>query len=259
MKRIGLVSLVFLFFIFRISDSCAQGTTTPTFEDMYSKKLGNLRLSSTKFDLGRVKSNEYINDTIRIYNAGKIPMKISITQKIPAYMRVLVRGTPLFPGGYGYISLTYDCSRRNDLGFTMDQVQLVTNDSSFLLKNIYITATIEEYFPPSVMGDSLRAKIRVSEKFYSYNRVKQGEKISHDFKIYNDGKKLLLLHKIKSDSPSVKYSLTKKEVNAGDSAIMHVEFDTYDKTGKDFRKISLFSNDALISEFVFELNGEILK
>jgi len=259
MSRIFSAFIFFICCLFSVHTSFSQGSTAPTFNDQYSKKLGNLRLTSTKFDLGRVKSNAYINDTIRIYNAGKIPMKIQIIQKIPPYMRVLVKGTPLNPGGYGYISLTYDCSRKNDLGFTMEQVQLVTNDSSMLNKNIYITATIEEYFSPSVMNDSLRAKIRVSEKYYSYNKIKQGEIVVHDYKIYNDGKKTLLLRKVKPGAGNIKCTLSKMELAAGDSAVIHVEFDTSGKIGKDSRKFSLYSNDPFMSELVFELNGEILK
>ncbi len=246
-------------FVCSCMNSFSQGTTAPTFNDKYSKKLGNLRLSSTKFDLGRVKTTDYIYDTIRIFNAGKSQIKIQILQKIPPYMRVLVKGSPLNPGGYGYISLTYDCSRRNDFGFTMDQVQLVTNDSAMLIKNIYITATITEFFPPAVMQDSMRAKIRAGEQFYTYRLVKQGEIVIHDYKIFNEGKKPLQLHKVKPGGGNIKYTLSKKEILPGDSAVMHIEFDTSGKIGKDSRKISLFTNDAWMPEFVFELNGEITR
>jgi hypothetical protein len=251
--------IILFLFILTVNDTNAQGHSAPTFGDQYSKKLGRLRLSSTKFDLGRVKSNEYINDTIRIYNSGKSPMKISITQKIPVYMRVIVRNTVLNPGGYGYIALTYDCSRRNELGFTMDQVQLVTNDSMQLVKNIYVTATIEEYFPPSVLQDSLRAKIRIPEQSFSYNTVRQGTKISHDYKIFNDGNKNLLLRKVRTGTGNIKCAISKNEILPGDSALLHVEFDTAGILGKDRRQLSLFTNDALMSEFIFELTGEIIK
>ncbi len=251
--------LIFIFLNLICSDCFSQGSSPATFNDLYSKKLGNLRLTSTRFELGRVNTNAYINDTIHIYNAGKTQMKIWITQKIPVHMRVLIKGAPLNPGGYGYITLTYDCSRRNELGFTMEQVQLMTNDSSQLIKNIYVSATIEQYFPPSVFQDSLRGKIRIPEMSYNFKRVKQGEKVRYVFKMYNAGKKILQLNKVKSSSASVKYNLSNKEIAPGDSALMHIEFDTSGKSGIETKQISVFTNDPEMSECIFQLTGEVYK
>jgi hypothetical protein len=237
----------------------SQSQTPPTFNDKFSKKLGNLRLTSTRFDLGRVNTNDYINDTIRIYNAGKSQMKIWISQKIPVHMRVLVKGTPLNPGGYGYIALTYDCSRRNDLGFTMEQVELISNDSAQLVKNIYVSATIEQYFPQTLIQDTLRGRISIPQLSYNFNKVKQGDKVNYDFKIYNVGKKSLSLNKIKSTSASIKFNLSKKEIAAGDSALVHVEFDTSGKTGIETKQVTVFTNDPEMSECVFQITGEVFR
>jgi hypothetical protein len=252
---------VFFFLVFNLSAKLvlSQVNTPPTFNDKFSKKLGNLRLTSTRFDLGRVNTNDYLNDTIRIYNAGKTQMKIWIAQKIPVHMRVLVKGSPLNPGGYGYIALTYDCSRRNDLGFTMEQVELVTNDSAQLIKNIYVSATIEQYFPQTLLQDSLRGRISIPQSNYNFNKIKQGNKVNYDFKIYNVGKRSLQLNRVKTTSASIKFNLSKKEIAAGDSALMHVEFDTAGRTGIETKQITVFTNDPEMSECVFQITGEVFK
>lgn len=236
-----------------------EGSTSPTIQDQYPKKAGNLRMTSTKFDLGKIKNNEIIHDTIRMYNSGSLPINITLPLKMPLFMKVNIKGNPLQAGGKGYIALNYDASKKNDFGFVMDRIQLNTDDINQPQKYISVSATIEENFPLFAIGDTLIVKTRITDVSYSYGIIKQGEKASHIFKIYNDGSKKLLLHKIKSSCMCLKATFSKKEIFAGDSAIILAEFDSSGKLGKDSRIFSLYISDPDMSEVKFEVKGEVVK
>ncbi len=236
-----------------------EGFTSPTIQDLYSKKVGNLRLSSLKFDLGIIKNNEIIYDTIRLYNSGSLPIHISLPLKMPLFMKVNIKGNPIQAGGRGFITMYYDASKKNDFGFVLDRIQLNTDDLIQPQKYISVSATIEENFPLSSIGDTITIKSRIPEVSYSYGILKQGEKASHIFKIYNDGRKKLLLHKIKSNNVCLKATFSKKEILAGDSAIILAEFDSSGKLGIDSRIFSLYTNNPNQPEVKFEMKGVVIK
>ena len=79
------------------------------------------------------------------------------------------------------------------------------------------------------------AKALIPETSFNFGKIIQGEKVSHFFKIYNAGKKTLLLHKIKTNNGCIKASFSKKEIAAGDSAIILSEYDSFGKLGKELR------------------------
>ena len=258
--RINLyIFICILVFYIKYPSFSQDGNTTPTFQDQFAKKSGNLRMSSSKFDLGRIKNNETRNDTIRLYNSGRLPMNITMPLKMPLYLKVIIKGSPLQAGGEGYIALFYDASKKNDFGFVLDRIQLNTDDINLPQKYFTVTANIEEFFPLTAISDTMKIKTRIPEMSFTYGKLRQGEKASHDFKIYNNGSKTLIIRKIKTNNVCLKASFSKKEITPGDSAIIRAEFDSSGKQGKDSRIFSLYINNPDMPEVKFEMNGEVIR
>jgi hypothetical protein len=108
--------------------------------------------------------------------------------------------------------------------------------------------------------DSSQApKARWSEANYDYGQIKQGDKISHQFVVYNDGKKDLLIHKAKTSCSCLKTNISKNTVAAGDSSIVKVDFDSFGKEGKDSRKVNVYLNDYVRPDVTIEVKGEVSK
>jgi len=122
-----------IFFCFSLH---AIAQTAPAIDDTYAKKIGNLRLSSTRIDFGPIMNNAKASDTIRILNTGKSPMNIAFDGKIPLHLTPSVSATSIPPGGKGFLAITYDASLKNDFGFNMDMLKLKTNDSTMPVKTI---------------------------------------------------------------------------------------------------------------------------
>jgi hypothetical protein len=247
----GKLYLILVFFFFR--QLCtAQSYTTPLLQDLYPKRMGNLRLSDSHFDFGIIFSNETRQDTIRILNTSIASMSVSVLSKPVAYLKMIVNSSPLPPGGKGMIIASFDATKKNDPGFSYDRLILATDDNALPQKPLSVSATIAEYFSDEQMNDSLRPVILCPETAYVYTR-QISKLISHDFKIYNSGKKILQIRKTRADNNFMKVTVSKKEIIAGDSAVVHVDYDTNGKSVADERKISLYSNDPLNPEMTLKM------
>ena len=216
-------------------------------------------MSSSIVKIGRIKSNESRTDTMKIFNDGAVDLNIS-QGKIPGHLRIVLGSQSLAPKAESWIAVTYDAMQKNDYGFVLDRIELITNDSIQPRKSISVTANIEEYFPPMTAEDSaVVQKARWIEKSYDYGKIKQGTKITHNFAVVNDGKRDLYIRKTKSSCGCLKTSASTDTIAPGVTGYITIEFDSYNKEGKDSRKMNVYINDPAKPEIVLELKGEIEK
>lgn len=259
----SLLKFFFLASLLYSYSSLAQsyfGSSAPTLQDKFPKRIGSLRFSATTLNLGRIGNNEVKKDTVRIYNTASRAITLSFNGKIPGHMQVNSSTTSLEAGGEAWIAIVYNGGLKNDFGFVLDRISISTNDSVQSVKFINITATIYEVFSVLSSEDSMLVqKARVPETAFNYGTIQNGEKRSHDFVVYNDGKRELKLHKAKSSCGCIQTVISKNAVAAGDSAYVRVMFDSFGKEGTDSRKISLYTNDPSQPEIKLEMNGLIIK
>ncbi|MBL0104323.1 MAG: DUF1573 domain-containing protein [Bacteroidetes bacterium] len=230
--------------------------TPPTLNDQYAKRIGSLRFTKSTLSFGRVKNNEVKTDTLRMFNSGMTPITVSVQNKL-SHLQISPAQLTVEVGKEGVLVITYDVAKRNDFGFVLDRISLNTNDNQQPVKPINITATIDEFFASP--ADSLSPKARVIESSYNYGTIHAGEKASHEFVIFNDGQKPLLVHKTKSTCGCIKSSATKTEILPGQSGTIKIEFDSFGKDGKDSRITSVYINDPLMPEIKLEMTGTVLK
>lgn len=247
--------LVFLFIIFCSKSKAQLINTNPTLKDIYTKKIGNLRFSTSTLAFGKVFTNQIKEDTIHIMNSGTSELTLLINSKTD-YLEFVLSSDKIASGQEGWIAVSYNASKKKDFGFVLDRIVLNTNDKEQPIKNINITATIEEYFSEN---DSLSPKAVFNQLNYEYGEIFQGEKISHDFIVTNTGIKPLVIRKVKSTCGCIKTSITKTEILKGESGIVHVDFDSFGKEGKDNRTIIVYLNDPAKPVVNLDLNGSVKK
>ncbi len=234
-------------------------TSSPTMNDRFSKKTGSMRFSSTIVKFGKIKNTEFRNDTIRMFNDGASDLSISLG-KVPDHLKVSLGSTNLAPKADSWIAVSYDATKRYDYGFVLDRFELITNDTLQPKKLISVTANILEYFPMMPDSDSAYVqKAKWIETSYDYGKIKQGEKITHNFSITNVGKRDLIIRKTKSNCGCLKTSATTDTIAPGVTGYVTIEFDSYNKEGRDSRKMNVYLNDPAKPEVVVELKGEIEK
>ena len=254
------INILIVLIFFKINPSYSQiGDSAPLVQDQFPKKSGHLRMSSSRIDFGRMMSNEIKSDTIRLYNSGKATINFSVTIKPPPFIRINIKGTFLKPGTQGLLILTYEAFKKGDFGYVVDRIQLNTDDSIIPQKFITVTATIDEYFSQSVWNDTANIKVRIPEQSFNFGNLKQGEKVSHDFKIYNSGRRPVTIRKIKTDNAGLKAWAVKKDLIAGDSTIIHAEFYPEGKLDSKSGTFYVYMNNPTMPEVKFELSGVVTK
>jgi len=228
-----------------------------TLNDKFGKKAGSLRFSATTLKFGRIKNNATKTDTIRIFNSGSNAVNLSLG-KIPSHLTCQLQSSSVASNEESWMTVSFDAAKKNDYGFVLDGIELITNDPDQQKKNISVTATIEEFFPPA--ADSVSpTKARWAETTFDYGHLKQGDKLTHEFIVYNDGKKDLQIHKTKTNCGCLKAKVAKPTIAPGDSTVVKVDFDSFGKEGKDSRKVNVYLNDPAKPDVTIEMKGEISK
>ncbi len=232
---------------------------TPTTEDNFPKKIGNLRLSVNFIGLRKIKTNEIKTDSIKIMNTWDKKMTLSF-QYVPAYLSMKVVPAELAPGETGTIICSFDGAKRNNYGYFVDKVQLNTNDTLIPKKMISVTATVEEYFQPMNSDDSAAApRIKFSEEKINLGKIKAGEKKDHDFIISNEGKKPLAIHNAKSNGSNALVHLDKNVLQPGENAKLSLSYNGASTQGKDSKTITIISSDPFRPVVTLTVDCEILQ
>lgn len=252
-------TLLLIFSLITVSAFAQKVQSGPTIEDQYRKKIGNLRLSKSTMAIGKIRNNETRTDTILLYNAGNSEMSVSVTGKLPLFLKVTLSESSLKPQQSGSMIIAYDASKRNDYGVVFDRFSLTTNDADQPSKFINITANIQEYFAPATDGDTTVVKASVSETVFDFGQIKKGEKVSKQFTISNAGSKKLIVRTVKNNCGCIKTTLSKNEILPGETATLRIDYDSFAKEGRDQKIVTMILNDPLMPEVKFEVKGEVLK
>ena len=130
------IFIVFFFILCSAICVAQEGSSSPTVDDIFGKKSGNLRMSSFKVDFGKIKSNEQKSDTIFLFNEGKYPVGFNmVATKLPAHIKLNFKNVPVKPGGKGYMIVNYDPYKKGDFGFVMDRLQCLLGVGGDVLKH----------------------------------------------------------------------------------------------------------------------------
>jgi hypothetical protein len=260
MRRILLLSAIFLL---HFTPGVAQRSVVasgPTTNDRFPKKVGNLRFSDTILKLGKVHTNELRSDTLRVLNASGQNIRWNLPKELPAHLSMGLSSEELAPGAEGWIAFRYDAREKNDYGVVFDRVVLVTNDPEVPQKVVTVSANLTEYFAPLSGEDSVMVqRSRIPETVFDFGAVRQGEKVQHAFPVYNDGKRDLFLHRIRSACGCIKTAIIRQVIPPGDSTVIQLTYDSFGKEGREVRNFLLFQNDPAAPDVKFEIRGTVNK
>jgi hypothetical protein len=212
-------------------------------EEELTAAQGNLRMKHRTFNMGKLYTNgESVTKAFKIYNAGPEEMIFKEILK-PQHITVALPDT-LMPGQSGVMEVSYDVMKKKELGFFSENITLVTNESPDSIKSITLFSNIEEYFPPMSREDFEKApRISIGEQVYDFNKVKAGEIVTTTYELFNNGLSTLNIRKLDPNCTCVKASLEKNNLAPGESTVIEVAFDTFNRRGNQQKAITIYSND----------------
>ena len=230
-----------------------------TVEEEYTIRAGDLGLKFRSMNLGKITTEKTFEKSFDVYNAGSDSLRLNYEiMEIPGHIKLSLEPEVLGRKQKGSLMIEYDPIAKDDLGFISDNITIQT-DSVLSVKNeFYVLATIEEFFPPMTAEELDRApKLAISERVYDFGKVKEGELITAEFELLNQGKEKLNFRKIKSNCSCVTYEIKTQNIKKGKSSTLKVLFDTADRRGNQYKTITIFSNDPVAPTQMITLKGVV--
>ncbi|MCK9311165.1 MAG: DUF1573 domain-containing protein [Bacteroidales bacterium] len=214
-------------------------------EVLYPKDIQGLRLSRGSLSLLDAKIGSIRTETIDMINTNTFPVNISF-YKVPKHIRIIPSKSTLGANETGTLTIKYTPKLAKDYGKRQDSFYVVTEpeDKENPNNRIQVSAFITEDF--SYLSSAELAK--APKATYSDNRINLGIMMAGSNKttalsLTNDGKSPLYIRKIMTDYDGIKVTPEKKEIQAGKTIKMKVNFYAGTFSGHVAHRISIFTND----------------
>jgi hypothetical protein len=230
-----------------------------TYLDTYPVVIGNLRMESSQFNFGNAKNNEIRCDTLKIYNGWNAPLNIGF-KDLATYITAKAVPSVLKPGKEGMIIVTYDVAKRNEYGYVYDRMLLTTNDSLQPDKTLNISMNVVEDFSNLTPEQLANApKIKFDKTAFNFTTAKQGDKVECTYNFTNEGKSDLIIRKVKASCGCTATNPEKTTLKPGESSKINATFNTAGKEGKQYKTITVISNDPANSSTMLTIEGNVEK
>jgi hypothetical protein len=222
---------------------------------------GNLFLPYKLLNMGSIWHHKTVEKEFKIYNNSDRAMTFLMdSSRVPDFIQLRIMPNTLPPKSIGILILNYDPVQRADLGFLRDGLDIRTTDVEMPLKRIGVVATIEEYFEtgPSDGVDSVNyPKLDLSNENIDFGKLSSNQAIYHTLNLYNRGVNVLNIRTIKSNCGCVDWNLKKQNIPGGDSTVLMIKLDPQNRKGRQFKSLTLFTNDPFNATQVISLKAQI--
>ena len=98
-----------------------------------------------------------------------------------------------------------------------------------------------------VASTMLKTDIQIIDTLYDFGTIKEGEKVTHDFRFKNTGSSPLLIIKAVPSCGCTVPSIPKKPIPPGGEGVITVEFDSNNRKGHNHKNVLVYSNTNLES------------
>ncbi len=224
-----------------------KGSVTPkprTPADDYPTKLGDTRFRFRSLNFGIINTEKPQTKSFEVYNDSNNPITFQAKVEAPSHLQVTIEPATLGPKETGEIKVVYDPAAKGRLGYNSDNIKLYTDEASNSEKQLYVLATIEEYFPPMSDEEKAKAPRLVFESIsHDFKRISAGATVSTDFTFTNTGKSPLNIRDTRTNCGCTVSKLSSENIKPGESGTISVTFDSKGRKGTQQKTVTVFSND----------------
>lgn len=227
-------------------------------EERLTHKQGALRTQSQSLSLGKVTTEKVLEKSFEIYNDSDSTLSFNQELSIlPKHVKVRFEPVDLKPKSIGKLWVSYDPIKKDALGYQSDNIRLFTNEAESQ-KEFHVVTTIEEYFGPMSEEELAKAPRLVFDKtVHDFKEVISGTVVVTSFILTNNGKTNLEIRDIQSNCACATTSIKKKKIKPGQRQEMEVRFDTEGRKGRQYKSISVFTNDPTAPTQMVTLKCEV--
>lgn len=239
-----------------------KGLVTPkprTPKDDLPVKYGAIRMKYRSFNMGQMTTEKIATKNFDVYNdSDSVLLFISDSTESLDYLTLTFEPMELQPKEKGAIKITYDPAKRNDLGYLTDEIVIRTNEKTDSVKRLLVVTTIEEYFAPLTEEElALAPKLTIKKRSHDFGEVIKDAVVEFEFVLVNDGKSELNIRSTKGNCDCTAATLKKDTLQPGEEIKMKVSFDTKGRKGKQFKNITIFSNDPTSPSQIVAIKAQV--
>lgn len=227
-------------------------------ELLYKYNIGGLKFKSGYLNLDKIYADQVKKDTIYYFNSLDTMLTIS-TKYAPSHITCEYFPAQVKPHQKGMIVLTYDAPKKNDFGYTYENLILNLNNDNSYRNRISISANIVENFSKLSAKELANAPVAFFEKKnVEFGELKTGEKVDCDFTLENTGKSNLIIRKTKASCGCTAVALGETTLAPGQKTTIRATFNSAGKKGRQYKSVTVITNDPKNPETVLNFSGNVI-
>jgi len=212
----------------------------------YPGEFGYLLFEKLKLNWENKMNNAVFYDTVRLENDGYADIELQEFIDLPSFIEPLNFPLTLKPHELGMLVLKIDLTIVDTVGPVAGSLKINTTDKYFKRKQIdYYLNVKSDYSSLSKRQLKNAPRLVLSSDLVDMGTMKSGIVRTKTITITNSGKQPLVFKRIETDCYCAILKPTKKILATGESLEIPVFYDSLFKSGKQYRKITLYSNDPV--------------
>lgn len=225
---------------------------------LYKYDLDGIKFKTASINLNNIYADQIARDTICFFNTRQEAVRVS-AKYVPSHIKLEFMPQEVKAGEKGTLLLTYDPIGKNDYGYTFDNIILNFNEDASYRNRLSVSAKIVENFSKLTPEELANApRVSLDKKEAEFGKIKQGEKVDIDFTIRNTGKSGLIIRKTKTSCGCTAVTLGENTIAPGQSTTIRVSFNSAGKLGRQYKTVTVITNDPENPETQINITGDIL-
>ena len=214
----------------------------------YNYTFGPIKIKQKKLNLGRIKNNEILKQTLKFYNSAAYPVEfVDVTH--PKHIRIVgFKGSQIEPQTLKPLELYYNTNKKNAFGLVQDDVIVHLKGEASIAIPVTVEAII--FKNTNAVFPDLLPRLVVEDTLKDLKNTPIMLPLEVSFTLKNAGRGLLTIFQIIVPSDcEVEVEQTDAIVlKGGEEKDLHVRVNKTNRTGRQVRTLTIFSNDYMQPE-----------
>ncbi len=240
---------------------CAQTISSEAhLLEKYPYKIGKfLRLKKNYVDVDQIYNTTTKSESIEFYNSSDKQVSVQF-DRIPLFIKLEQTKFVMAPKTIKKIILLYDASQKKEWGEVEDRIMMIINNNRDVRNSILIRAYVKEDFSELTNLQLRDAPVFSMKKtLFDLGNITDKKKKKYSFTFKNNGNSDLIIRKIKSSCSCTRVKFYTKILKPKEEGCIKVVFNPKGKSGKQYKTITIITNDPQNSKVIIEIKGNIIK
>lgn len=227
-------------------------------EEQYRYEMGKVRFKTNHVSFGTIFKGQPQTKVVEFVNTSDDVVNLEL-KDLPPYIKATVPKNNVKPKEIGLVEITYLSDKKDDWDFVIDRLPVYMNGETDRTYRIIISANIQEDFTGMSAEEKESApSVKFENTTFNFEKIKQGEKVDHEYKFTNTGKSDLVIRKVRASCGCTAIITDKKIIKPGEAGSIKVNFNSAGKLGSQNKTVTVITNDPQHPREILWIRGEVV-